>query len=191
MAHTIVGLLGRAQNGKSTAASYLEHNYGFRRIGFAHPLREMAKLIFGFNDDQVYGTQKDVIDERWGLEPRHFLKQLGYSGRKCIYGNVWVDACLNAILSSDHDRWCIEDMRHLNEAEAVSSQALRNQIFTGYVLKLVYTHAESEVDPDHPTEREVDLVPAHHISRVIEHTESEDASDLKRQLDDFLSEKLK
>lgn len=59
-----IGLAGSARHGKDTTAKYLVDNYGFQSFAFATPLKELAKRLFGFTDEQLYGNDRDVIDSR-------------------------------------------------------------------------------------------------------------------------------
>ena len=63
----IVGILGKMRVGKDTVADYLVSNHGFVKKAFADPLKEICKILFLFNDDQLYGTdeQKKMPDDRW------------------------------------------------------------------------------------------------------------------------------
>jgi hypothetical protein len=63
----IIGVCGFAGSGKDTFADYLTTNYGFKKHGFAYPLKEMARLAFGFSSDQLYGSQeiKEKEDQRY------------------------------------------------------------------------------------------------------------------------------
>lgn len=74
----IIGITGLKFNGKDTIANYLCHKYGFNRIAFADPLKEACKILFGFNDEQLYGSLKETPDKYWfGLTPRSILQFIG------------------------------------------------------------------------------------------------------------------
>lgn len=178
----VVALLGRSRNGKSTAARYLRDQYGFQVIGFTHPLREMAKTIWGFTDEQVYGDadSKDVVDIASGVSPRHALRILGEAVKKSLGMDILIKMCLRRIRESSHTLWAIEDTRTAREALAI----MNCREFNGNVVKLSYMDAESP--QDHTTELAVDLVPDECITRVITHSTSDDASDLLTQVDDFV-----
>jgi len=73
----IIGLLGKNRVGKDTFAEYLINNYGFVRYAFADPIKEIARILFNFTQDQLYGNQKEEIDDRWGISPRQFFQKFG------------------------------------------------------------------------------------------------------------------
>jgi len=62
---------GKSGSGKDVIADYLVSNYGYTKMSIATPLKEACRSIFQFNDDQLYGDLKNVIDHFWGLTPRH------------------------------------------------------------------------------------------------------------------------
>ena len=73
----IIGLSGKKGSGKDTVADYLCAQYGFINYGFGDPIKEIAKIMFQFNDEQLYGDQKDIVDLRWGFKPREFFQKFG------------------------------------------------------------------------------------------------------------------
>lgn len=180
----VIGLLGRAGSGKSTAAMYLENKYGAKRYSFATPVKELAKKLWEFSDEQLYGTQeqKEAIDPRWGISPRTAMIRLGDEARNVVGKFIWVDGCFNKIL---HDRpkiAVIEDVRYPNEVAAIK---IHTQ-FDGKVIKLDYTGRKSIVDPNAPSERSVDEADLRHV-HVLQHEETHCAMDLKTKLDQIVS----
>ena len=72
---------GRGNSGiiiiKYTIANYLVEKYGFINYGFADPIKEVGKIVFGFNDAQLEGCLKDTMDNFWGISPREFFQNFG------------------------------------------------------------------------------------------------------------------
>ena len=62
----IIGISGKKRSGKDTISDYLIQEYKFIKYGFADPIKDIAKIIFGFTEEQLYGNEKDIIDLRWG-----------------------------------------------------------------------------------------------------------------------------
>ena len=58
----IIGVTGKKFNGKDTLGNYLS-KYNYKRMAFADPLKEVIKNVFNFNDAQLYGEDKERIDE--------------------------------------------------------------------------------------------------------------------------------
>lgn len=175
----VVGLLGRAGSGKSTAAKYLEQRYGAKRYAFAAPVKELAKRLWDFSDEQLYGMQeqKEAVDPRWGISPRTAMIRLGDEARNVVDPFIWVNGCFNRILSDRPKIAVIEDVRYSNEVAAIRSHIS----LKGKVVKLEYADRKSNADLDAPSERSVDEVKV--VDHVLRHSESPDALDLKSRLD--------
>lgn len=159
MMPTVVGLLGRAGSGKTTVAMHLARHYGSIDYGFAEPLKHLAVELFDLAPVQVWGTQaeKEAIDPRYGVSGRTLMQRLGQSARRVIGEDVWVNACLHRM---DMTKLAtISDVRHVNEAREVCSLRRRHDV-EGVVIKLVCLDPPPCGDSGHPSEAEVDMVPA-------------------------------
>ena len=74
----IIGLCAQRGIGKSRLAKELVERYGYVEYAFAQPLKEACKVIWNFDDDQLYGQErKEIIDGRWGISPRHAMQFVG------------------------------------------------------------------------------------------------------------------
>lgn len=73
----IVGFIGPSGSGKDTAADYMVEKYGFKKVSFADPLKQMVKECFLLTDEQCYGSKKEDVDNRWGCSPRELFQVLG------------------------------------------------------------------------------------------------------------------
>ena len=73
----IIVLTGKKGCGKDTIANYICEKYGFVNHGFADPIKEIGKIIFGFTDEQLNGHLKEVNDTFWGIAPRDFFQKFG------------------------------------------------------------------------------------------------------------------
>src|SRR3990167_3895332 len=66
MSKIIIGIGAQARVGKDTIADYLVKEYGFRKTSMASSLKEgIGRGVFGFNDEQLYGNLKEVVDKFW------------------------------------------------------------------------------------------------------------------------------
>lgn len=65
---TIVGVCGFARSGKDTVGGYLIENHGFQKISFAKLIKDICRMTFDFSEEQLYGSLKDVPDERYPFE---------------------------------------------------------------------------------------------------------------------------
>ena len=64
---TVIAFMGRSGTGKDTAAEYLQDRHGYTTIAFAEPLKRLAKIIYRFSDEQLYGppSARNAVDERF------------------------------------------------------------------------------------------------------------------------------
>ena len=77
ISNKLIGLRGKAGSGKSVTANIFVKKYGYVEYSMAMPLKLASQSLFGFNDQQVFGDAKDVIDSYWGVSPRFILQRFG------------------------------------------------------------------------------------------------------------------
>jgi flagellin-specific chaperone FliS len=73
----IIGLLGQKQSGKDTCADYLVKKHGFERFAFGDSVKEVCRILFGFNYQQLYGNKKEEIDPNLNITPREAFQKIG------------------------------------------------------------------------------------------------------------------
>lgn len=159
----VIGLLGPAGAGKSTVAKYLlEKCYNAKVYSLAAPLKEIAKRVMLFTDEQLYGSQaqKEAPDIRYGFSARTFLQRLGTDGIRNVLGlDIWIEACLRKIKVEGPDVAIVEDLRFINEASAFRNADKKYPGLFGYVWRLVPPPGDETTDYAiaaglHPSERE-------------------------------------
>ncbi|VVU95160.1 hypothetical protein CPAV1605_885 [seawater metagenome] len=72
----IIGITGKKYHGKDMLADYLV-SLGFIKYSMANPLKSGLKEFFGFNEKQVNGEEKEIIDPEWGVSPRQVMQFFG------------------------------------------------------------------------------------------------------------------
>ena len=72
-----IGIIGRKRHGKDTISDYLISHYNFDKTAFAGLLKEVCRILYAFNDDQLYGEKKEDMDERYGFRPRDAFDWFG------------------------------------------------------------------------------------------------------------------
>ena len=145
----MIGIAGVAGSGKDTLADLLVEHYGFVKIAFADPMRQMVAAIDPIlsvtSDDEII-RYSDAL-EIWGYqeaktqvpELRQFLQRLGTeAGRDGPLGkDVWVNAALAT--AKGKPRVVISDLRFRNEGKAIRSQA-------GFTIRVERPGVESPND---------------------------------------------
>ncbi len=94
----IIGFLGQSESGKDTAADWFVQRYGFVKVALADPLKRIAKDVYDFSYEQLWGPQEERnrADLRYSLptggslSPRHALQVLGTEVGRSIYPDTWV-----------------------------------------------------------------------------------------------------
>lgn len=119
----LIGFGHRKRSGKDTAGTFLLVEHGYQRVAFADPLKQAAMTIFGFTEQQCYGTEQDkeTVDPRWGFSPRYAMQKLGEEMRNIFGKEVWVksaEAKAHQFMSKKLGV-VITDVRYPNEAEMI------------------------------------------------------------------------
>ena len=162
----LIGLCAQKQNGKDTMADYLCHKYKFIKLSFASPLKDACKILFGFTEAQVNGSEKEIIDEKWGVSPRTVLQFVGTDlfrdqMKTIIPGigdNFWALCLKNSIdkivKSTPDARIVISDVRFPNEVKMI-------QQLGGLIVKItrsssIRQSSEPAVESKSSLERKID-----------------------------------
>lgn len=134
----IIGLSGYARSGKDEAAKVLVNEFDYRRVAFADKLRDVLYAlnpIVGFEGEPLeigidpVGVQQVIDRHGWdgyketehGTEIRRLLQRLGTeAGRETLWDNIWVDAALTGVSTSD--KIVVTDVRFPNEADAIKKR---------------------------------------------------------------------
>lgn len=124
----IILLSGLKQSGKDTIANYLVQKYNFTKYAFASPIKEVSRILFGWNekDDEIL---KEVVDEQWGFSRRQFWQYFGTewaqgelrnqfpSFDKNIGRCLWVKKFEQLFLQDTTKNYVISDFRFIHEYE--------------------------------------------------------------------------
>jgi hypothetical protein len=155
----IIGITGRKGSGKDTIGEYLINNHGYIRIGFADTLKQVCGMIFGFSDEQLYGSLKEDTDDYWNHSPREILQKVGTDlfrnhapkVLKYLDEDIWirsVERKINNLKKEGNKKFVITDVRFQNELDFITKM-------NGVSLKVVrnvkdneYSNHESEISID-------------------------------------------
>lgn len=125
----IIGLTGKKQNGKSTAAQYIAEKYGFVRLNFKDAL--VAEIKVGFPnvleaiiemmERSAYdGMNPWTVDRLFRDKPpvfRALMQNFGTEVRRVDNKDYWVMKWMKE--AAKHQNIVVDDVRFLNEAQAV------------------------------------------------------------------------
>lgn len=126
----IIGIAGKKGSGKDTLGEYLVNKYGYTRYAFGDPVKEISKILFGFNDEQLYGEKKEEMTN-YGITPRTCFQKIGTEfGRDIIHNifpelnieknNLWIEIFNRKC--NDNINLVITDVRFENEVNAIKKQ---------------------------------------------------------------------
>jgi len=122
----IIGLTGYARSGKDSIAKTLVEKYGFERVAFADPIRELLYELNPKVDFEVDGGSWDIryLVDNYGwdeakqsLEVRRLLQTLGLGARNIIDEEIWVIKALRTM--SGDGNYVVTDVRFENEIIAL------------------------------------------------------------------------
>lgn len=121
----ILLLCGYRGCGKDTFANYISDRYHYTHKKISKPLKDGLKSIFDFNDEQIEGKLKDVIDTRWGITPRDAMIYLGtdvfqYHIQRNLTNigrNFWIKQLEHKITKENDSLIVISDLRFWHELQ--------------------------------------------------------------------------
>jgi len=73
----LVVVTGKKRSGKDTFGNYLVNCYDYKKAQPFACFKTAIKNWFGFTEEQMNGSLKEVIDERWGVSPRALMQIFG------------------------------------------------------------------------------------------------------------------
>ena len=146
----IIGFAGKKRSGKDTIAEYIIKKYNYKRYAFGDPVKEVCRILFGFDDNQLYGERKEELD-KIGIRPREAFQGIGTEfGRKYIHklfpgikigdGELWIEIFKRECKGGDI---VVSDVRFQNEVDAIRELG-------GYVIYIDSKYSEEDM---HESER--------------------------------------
>lgn len=117
----VVGFTGFKGSGKSIAAARIKETFGYVNRAYASPLKEACVTIFGINYDHLTHDReaKETVIPKWGLSPREIMQKFGTEVGRVFSEDVWVKSMEEFISQRGYDKYVIDDVRFLNEAQAI------------------------------------------------------------------------
>jgi hypothetical protein len=159
----LIGLLGKKRSGKDTVADHLVLNKDFIKKSFADPLKDVIKILFGFNEEQLYGHLKEAIDDNWNVTPRETMQFIGtdivrnqfHKLIPDIGNDFWLKHFELWYQNNKHQNIVIADVRFQNEVDLILSLG-------GTIIKLERNDSNLHLNiDDHISEIEIDNIVNH------------------------------
>ena len=121
----IIGIAGYKGSGKDTAGSVLIQNYGFTRVSFAKPIKDLVSNMFGIDRYVIEGSceltrelREDPKQGAYGLSQRKLLQDIGTGLRHIVHKDIWCDMLIKEC--DPNENYVITDVRFPNEVEAIN-----------------------------------------------------------------------
>lgn len=150
----IIGIVGVAGSGKTTAANFLRDTHGYRRVPFADPLKKMIEAL-GYGRDLLDGPAraKEVPLKAFnGRTLREAMQTLGTEWGRAQFGDdFWVNQWEAAVKDpQQYPHVVVDDVRFPNEAAKIRELG-------GVIIRLHRDKAGASVGASHASEQ-VDLI---------------------------------
>jgi len=166
----IIGLLGRSRRGKDTIADYIINKYPvYKNIKLARPIKDAAKSLYNFTDEQLEGGQKEIIDKRWNISPRDAMVFITTSFMNKMGSDFFSRRLFDNLLPTD--KVIISDVRYDNDIIEIKQR-------NGIIIKVL-----RDIEPYHSWESHIDQRTLH-IDYTIENNGSID--DLYAQINQIV-----
>lgn len=156
MNQVIIGFGCKRRRGKDQAAQYAlqrmaEHGLQTRIDSFAHSIKEsIGRGVFGFNNAQLSGDLKTVVDEYWGLTPRDVFQRFGTEVMHTQFGrDIWVKTLLRRAEALPDVHVIVSDTRFMHEAIALRERG-------GTLIRVDRDVEHVPGEDDHPSEVSLD-----------------------------------
>ena len=122
----IIGVAGYKGAGKDTIANVLQTSFGFEKMSFAQPIKDIVHDTFGIDkailsgDDGEREFRETSIPEWFYLSPRDMMQKIGMAFRDNLNKDIWVKVLENKIKNTKKNI-VIQDVRFENELDMINN----------------------------------------------------------------------
>ena len=122
----IIGVSGYKGAGKDTIANVLQTSFGFEKMSFAQPIKDIVHNTFGIDkailsgDDGEREFRETSIPEWFYLSPRDMMQKIGMAFRDNLNKDIWVKVLENKIKNTKKNI-VIPDVRFQNELDMINN----------------------------------------------------------------------
>lgn len=122
----IIGIAGYKGSGKDTAGSVLVEKYGWDKMSFAKPIKELVGNTFKLDLEMLEGTtpanrelREQMLPGVFNYTSRELLQIIGTGLRDIVHQDVWVNIVLERYKRQDN-HIVITDVRFPNEVKMIN-----------------------------------------------------------------------
>jgi len=122
----IIGVAGYKGAGKDTVANVLQTNFGFKKMSFAQPIKDIVHSTFGIDQAILSGNggerefREESLPGWFYLSPRDMLQKIGMAFRTELHKDVWIKILENKIKDIEQNI-VIPDVRFKNELDMIKN----------------------------------------------------------------------
>lgn len=165
----LIGLVGKKGSGKDTLKDYItKNNNNIISYAFADPLKEICRILFQLNDQQLYGHQtvKEKKIDELNVSPRILFQRIGTNlFRKQLLNvlpemkhllkndSIWIFAFKRWYEKNKNSDVIVSDVRFENEAQCIRDM--------GGVL--IYIDRFSENTDEHESEKNIEKIKCDYV----------------------------
>jgi len=153
----VVGILGRAGAGKDTLADFFV-DCGYRNIAVADPIKEIAWLLYGIPENELWGPSQDKTERS-----RKAMQMIG-TGIRNEDPDVWIETLCKRVMLHAPLPIVIPDLRLPLEVHAIKTR------FPGSLILKLDRAYTNKYGADHVTETSIDEVYQPYIDYVLSNT---------------------
>lgn len=148
----LIGIHGKANVGKDTAASFLVASEGFQRMAFADPLKKIAAILFN-TDANSFETQlgKASYDTRWEMTRRKMVQLVGTEMvRDCLGQDHWIKLLETMMPQRVNSKVVVTDVRFQNELQWILDKG-------GFIIHIESLSRNTIIESSHRSEAPLDM----------------------------------
>ncbi|HRF08476.1 MAG TPA: deoxynucleotide monophosphate kinase [Xanthobacteraceae bacterium] len=151
----VIGFVGAIGSGKTTAQKRLQEAFGFSRVRFAGPLKDMMRAL-GLSEAEIDGDLKEKpCALLGGKSPRYAMQTIGTEwGRGLIDSDLWINAWRRAVTAANAICVVADDCRFPNEAAAIRALGGKIVRITG---RAGDTSAAAHASEGQPIEADIEI----------------------------------
>ena len=122
----IIGISGYKGSGKDSLGEILTKTFGWKKMSFAQPIKDLAHTTFGIDKAILSGTDGErelrelPLPDWFNLSSREILQKVGMAFRENLNKDIWVRILENQYKNCK-EHVVITDVRFPNEVEMINN----------------------------------------------------------------------